>query len=398
MKIKKLILFIVLIVSLLPTTYCQQPTPDSLLRISILTCGTGEELYASFGHSAVRIIDSSANTDVVYNYGTFNFSDPDFYSKFTKGKLPYYINDDNYEQFINTYKYEQRSVYEQVLQVNTTDAHAIQSYLHTNLKPENKFYKYDFCFDNCSTRIRDIFNTCFGKRYSWGYVIANDSVSYRTILDHYLQNKHWERFGINMLMSNKVDACMSNESSMFLPDYLMKGFRQATLDAKPIVAQTIEILPSIKTDSTTTNIPKAIFWVLFFLILMFSMQAKYKNLLRFFDIVYFFILGLLGILMLFMWFGTEHASCTWNRNLFIFLPTHLVFAFILSRNNTYTATYAKYALWILLFAVCSSLVASQKYMSELTPIILLTAYRLSVYARTLFLNSILNKYAFTRNK
>jgi hypothetical protein len=209
------------------------------LRISILTCGVADELYSCYGHSAVRVTDSCAGIDVVYNYGTFNFGDPDFYSKFTRGKLPYYLNDEEMNGFMSTYIHEGRSVKEQVLNLSEEDARKIQSYLINNLKEENKYYRYDFLLDNCSTRIRDIFSDVFKSRFEYGYSMADDSCTFRTILDYYEKEKHWERFGINLLMSNVVDDKMTNLQSMFLPDYLMRGLSNARLDDRRIVNESI---------------------------------------------------------------------------------------------------------------------------------------------------------------
>lgn len=126
------------------------------IRISLLTCSPGEELYASFGHSALRVIDSNAVTDIIYNYGTFNFDDPDFYSKFVRGKLFYALSIERPEDFLYSYRAENRSVTEQVLDIAQPEALAIKHFLAENIKEEKRWYKYDFVRDNCTTRLRDI--------------------------------------------------------------------------------------------------------------------------------------------------------------------------------------------------------------------------------------------------
>src|SRR5580765_926960 len=87
----------------------------SHIRLSIITCGPGDELYSLFGHTALRITDSSNNSDIVYNWGTFSFDEPNFYLKFLRGNLLYYVSADNFSDFLYEYSYEHRSVYEQVL-------------------------------------------------------------------------------------------------------------------------------------------------------------------------------------------------------------------------------------------------------------------------------------------
>lgn len=353
---------------------------QSNLRVSILTCGVGEELYSSYGHSAIRVVDSASNQDVVYNYGTFNFGDPDFYSKFTRGKLLYYVNDEQFNNFMSQYVEEGRSVYEQTLQLSQADALAINSFLINNLKEENKYYKYDFLFDNCSTRIRDLFINIFKDRIHFNQIISNDSVSFRTFLNYYERNVHWERFGINLLMSNLVDQKMTSFQSMFLPDYLMKGFDIATLDGKKIVEKNVLILPATSFVVEKMNQPLIVFWLLFVSIVLLSFLPKMNTALKYFDIFFFMILGLLGFFMLFMWFGTEHKVCAWNRNILWAFPLHLFFAFMIPRADTNKLSqYAKYATWLIVGSMFYSIVAQQKYIQEITPLIFLILFRLNKY-------------------
>lgn len=357
------------------------------LRISIITCGAGSDLYSVYGHSAIRVLDNMTGSDVVYNYGTFNFGDPDFYSKFTRGKLLYYVNDESFLGFMNIYQQEGRSVYEQVLNLKPEDAILVNNFLINNLKEENKYYRYDFLFDNCSTRIRDLFSTTFGKRFEYGYVVKDDSVSFRTFLDYYERNVHWERFGINLLLSNKVDDKMNNAQSMFLPDYLMKGFRGATLDGQLVVKETIQLLPEPNFPIDLPNTPKHLFWILFALIVILSFSPKMKTPLLFFDVLFFLVLGLLGCFMLFMWFGTEHVVCAYNRNIFWAFPLHIVFAFLIPRQSAKAAQYARYASWLVVASLFYNLFAEQKYMDEIIPLILLIIFRLNRYSTQLKINT-----------
>lgn len=351
------------------------------LRISVLTCGVGEELYSCYGHSAVRVVDSCRGIDSVYNYGTFNFGDPDFYMKFTRGKLLYYLNREDFKSFMSLYVYEGRSVTEQVLSLNKQDANLIVAFLENNLKEENRYYKYDFLFDNCSTRIRDLFSNLFQNRLHFPPVISNDSMTFRTLLNHYERNVHWERFGINLLMSNLVDNKMKSYESMFLPDYLLKGIAVATLDGERLVAQTDTLLPATQFAGNTTNEPRLYFWILLIVVFLLSLSKKMQLPLKFFDVFFFMVLGLLGCLMLFMWFGTEHKVCAWNLNLLWAFPLHLIFAFMIPRNSKNIPQYAKYATWLLIGAIFYNYFADQKYISEVTPLIILILLRLGYYSK-----------------
>lgn len=129
---------------------------SSRLRISLLTCSPGKDLYAVFGHSALRIVDSAVGTDIVYNYGTFDFDDPDFYTKFVRGKLWYFLSQAYFADFIYEYDYFKRPVTEQVLMLTDAEKIALQQAIFDNLREENRYYQYDFLFDNCTTRLRDL--------------------------------------------------------------------------------------------------------------------------------------------------------------------------------------------------------------------------------------------------
>src|SRR5207237_648325 len=126
------------------------------LRITVLTCSPGQDLYSIFGHNALRITDSSKGTDVIYNWGTFDFNEPNFYLKFMRGKLLYFLSPDKLEDFMYEYQYEGRSVNEQVLDISCEEKMKIKQLVDINMTGDNRFYKYDFLYDNCTTRIRDI--------------------------------------------------------------------------------------------------------------------------------------------------------------------------------------------------------------------------------------------------
>jgi Domain of unknown function (DUF4105) len=379
LKIWKFVAFIVICLMMNVKQFAQLPTTQ--LRISILTCGAGEELYSTYGHTAIRVIDSSTGSDCVYNYGTFEYGDPQFYSKFARGKLPYYVNRDTIVNFMHEYIIDKRSVMEQVLNLDVQQTQKIHAFLLNNIKEENKYYKYDFLFDNCSTRIRDLLKTTLGSGLQYARVIADDSVSFRTYLNYYERNLHVERFGINLLMSNLVDEKMKNDQSFFLPDFLMKGIDGAWLNGKPLVKETLQLLPAKQNFAQYINEPKLIGWILLIAIALLSLLKPIKKRLIYFDVLFFMILGLLGCMMLFMWFGTEHKVCAWNRNLFWAFPLHLGFAYFIARKSEMVSRYARYASYLVIGSVIYGLFAKQEYIAEITPILILILFRLSTYSK-----------------
>lgn len=339
--------------------------------ISLITCGTGEELYSSFGHTAVRIKDSTQGMDRVYNYGTFNFGDPDFYTKFTLGKLPYYLDRDNFADFIQVYIYEKRTVDEQELKLTGDQKKKIIDYLENNLKPENRAYAYDFLFDNCATRVRDIFPGALGSGFKWGNVLGDKRISYRNMLDRYLAARHWTRFGINLLLGSKVDSLMTDEGAMFLPDFLYKGMEDATIDGQLITLPNRAIVEK-------TQQPKIIgfntpFWtftaVLFLLVISYFVPAL-AGLKKVMNFLLLFVTGLLGCFMLFMWLGTNHQSCSYNWNILWAFPLNIFVAFAAFRHRKWLRMYALIAISLLIVALLITVIGIQQLpLMEIIPIL-----------------------------
>lgn len=302
--------------------------PDSTthLRVSLLTCGPGAEIYSVFGHTAVRIVDSVAKTDIVYNYGTFDGYDENFEMNFMRGKLLYYLSDESFDGFVSSYADERRWVDEQVLLVSPEDKRRIQAYLEQNLLPENRAYKYDFFFDNCATRVRDIFSNVGTNSFRFAPVVPAGGITFRQIINRYLAGVPWERFGINILLGSKIDRKMSNEDMMFLPDYLEDAVAGATLEGRPYVNAPQRIVTGITADSNEPGI-QGIFWGMLLLLVAGLFIPKLRILGAFISSLLLIVTGLLGFLILFMWFGTDHHTCADNYNLLWAFPTNLIYVF-----------------------------------------------------------------------
>jgi len=320
--------FSTLLICLLFTAATYAQTDSSHLRISLITCGVGDEIWESFGHTGVRVIDSIHGTDIVYNYGTFNGYDKDFEIKFMRGRLLYFVSTDHFNDFMQEYIMAHRKVEEQVLLMSAAQKLSVDSFLKRNTLTENMYYKYDFYFDNCATRIRDIFPSTMGETLKFGRTLPTGArISYRNITDQYLYKKHWERLGIDILLGSKVDKPMTNEGAMFLPDYLRDGVAGATVNGKRVSSDPVTILPGNDTGSAGINQP----FVLMCIIALVTMAGLYFPKLRMLGNVMSSLLllvtGLLGILILFMWFATDHKACQDNFNLLWALPTNIILAF-----------------------------------------------------------------------
>jgi len=318
------------------------------IRISLLTCTPGKELYSSFGHSAFRVFDSVNNSDIVYNYGTFEFDDPDFYSKFTKGKLLYFVSTSTLNEFLEEYEYYKRGVTEQAVNLSCKDKKKLAFLLQENAKEENKYYRYDFNYDNCTTRLRDMLEKAAGKQFeSKNIVPAPGHTTFRDLLHSYLDRggQQWSELGIDILLGSPLDKKVTNREAMFLPDYMLMAFDSSTLNSQPVVSEKkilLNYFDEYKTKSDFT--PLIVFGILFLVVavLSFMTRSKWSLFFKIFDFFFFFILGAIGFLLLFMWFGSEHAMAKNNFNLLWALPTHLPIAFFLFNKKNWVNTYFRF--------------------------------------------------------
>ncbi|MDB5223446.1 MAG: hypothetical protein JWN83_2113 [Chitinophagaceae bacterium] len=356
------------------------------LRISLLTCSPGEELYSTFGHSALRVTDSVGNEDIVYNYGTFNFDEPGFYTKFIRGKLMYYLSTQDFISFKQDYELEKRSMIEQVLNLSCDEKQKMVQLLHENLMNENKFYKYDFLFDNCTTRLRDLLEKSGDTAVHFANVVK-EKTSFRQHIFEYMDynDKLWTKLGMDLLLGNNTDAIMTNREAMFLPDYLLKGFDSGRIGNKPVVSSKITVidLPVEKPKKNFFTNPVFIFWLLFIAIVLLSLSKsrRAKSLLYGFDGFLFFITGFAGVVILIMWFGTEHIVCRNNYNILWAWPTHAIAAFFINSRKKLPAKYFTLTAIVELVVLLIWFFVPQQMNPAFIPVVLLLILRSLHYAK-----------------
>ena len=336
---KSLILSSVLTGFLLIQVVCTANSPVALSRnahISLLTCDPGQQLYSSFGHSAFRVYDPINKINKVYNYGTFDFDAPNFYLNFVKGHLNYMLSTINYNYFEEEYVSENRAIYEQVFNLDSSDNQLLYEYLEQNALPENKYYLYDFLYNNCSTKIRDVLQAVFGDR-----IILNTEVnsrSFRQMIQPYLKDQPWTDFGIMLVFGLPPDKIASGSEAMFLPTELMNAMKNVEIETniskQKLVSQTVCIFQSTQIEIVTPfwQHPFFVFSIISLLCLLLSViQLIYKRQFIAIDIVLFAFAGLLGVLFVFLWTVTAHHSTAANMNLLWASPFHLVAVLLLRR-------------------------------------------------------------------
>jgi hypothetical protein len=372
--VKKLVGIFLFFISILSAA---QTDPDSYrdckLRISLLTCTPGQELYSTFGHSAYRVVDSTTNTDLVFNYGTFDFYDPDFYQKFIKGKLLYFVSVDSLPAFLWEYQYYKRGVTEQVIRLSCNEKQKMLAALFENAKEENKYYRYDFNYDNCTTRLRDILEKITGKPMQVKNILPHAKTTFRHLIHDYLNRggQAWSKLGIDILLGSPLDKKITNRESMFLPDYLMMGFDSTVSDNKPLVVEKNILIPEFaETKTRSVFTPFVVFSIIFLFIttLGFFRSGSWKLFFKLFDFILFISLGLLGILLLFMWFGTDHAMCKNNFNLLWALPVHLPMAFLLFSKKEWVKNYFRFIFFYSLALLAAWFFLPQQLNIDLLPV------------------------------
>lgn len=347
----------------------------SHLRISLLTCSPGPDLYALFGHSAIRIMDSSTYRDDVYNYGTFNFEDEGFYLKFARGKLLYYVSKELYMDFAYTYQLDHRSITEQVLLLTEAEKKSIYRFLENNLLEANKYYQYDFFFDNCTTRLRDLLLNQ-KKPIPHFPAVMPEHTRFRDAIHAYLDQgkQYWSKLGIDLLLGARTDAVMTAAEQEFLPDNLLKAVDQSSV---PLVQEKKVILPvQPTTESDSIWTPLTVLSLLFFLYVLLSLVKQpviQQMLLRFHGFL-FFSIGLLGLILLFMWFGTDHIMTKNNYNLLWAWPFHLVAAFYVNQPSARMRNYHLLHLIVLSLVLISWKILPQAFNPALIPLLLLLGF------------------------
>ena len=298
------------------------------LRVSLLTCGPGEEMYSSFGHAGIRVTDTATGSDVVYNYGTFNGFEENFEIKFMRGKLLYYLAEESFVDFIGTYVREGRWVKEQQLLLSQSQLQAIVDRLRTNLLPRNSAYKYDFLYENCATRIRDLLPKSLGSDYKMGLAPHPQYTTFRQSIDDYLRFNPWTRLGIDLLLGRPVDKKADGKTMQYLPDFLSTGVGASTFGGKPVAAPSVELLPqTVVMELPKVNVPMLLGIALLFLNAICWTVPKLRMVAMAFLRIALFVSGLLGCLMLFMWFATDHEACRQNWNVLWAIPLNLAVAY-----------------------------------------------------------------------
>nr|WP_314897186.1 DUF4105 domain-containing protein [uncultured Flavobacterium sp.] len=289
-------------------------------KVSVLTCGTGNESYSMFGHTAIRINDAYNNIDVVYNYGAFDFNTPNFVLKFIKGDLQYFAVAHSYADFINEYTYEKRSVYEQELNIPSNLKQQLFDNLNISLASGESHYTYKFIDKNCTSMVVDIIN----KTLDTIAIVKNadTDITYRTILYPYFDNHFYEKLGTSIIFGKKVDGL---GTQIFLPFELQKSLKKVSFQNQLLAPENKTIIEFEKEVSGS-------WWnnVYTYLVLLgFIVLINNKSI----DLFYLIMMGIVGLFFVFVGFYSFHQELGYNYNILLFNPSLLGLLYFYATKN-----------------------------------------------------------------
>jgi hypothetical protein len=314
------------------TRISNTPRLSPSAQISIVTLGPWqEELYSAFGHSAIRVYDPEYSLDAFYNYGAFSFNQPNFYLNFARGHLNYKLDVDPYDPWRDYYISNNRFVHEQILNLNHQQTQKVFDYLYWNAMPENQYYQYDYFYDNCATRLRDVLKVTLKDAVVFDSAYITTDYTIRQLTDMYLKYQPWGDLGIDICLGLPMDKKASPYEYMFLPDYIESSFDHATIrtdsSVAPLVKEKVSVYESVPQDP-----PHSLFhpWTVFGTFLVVTILLTWRNVKnhtqsKWFDVIAFGVVGVVGLLLFFLWTSTDHRAAAKNLNILWAMPLHLVF-------------------------------------------------------------------------
>jgi hypothetical protein len=286
-------------------------------KVSIITIGTASPSYALYGHTGIRFKDNSTNLDAVFNYGAFDFQTPNFMLRFVKGDLQYFVTSNSYQEFEYSYRYENRSIYEQELNLSSDKIKLLYTTIYNSTLTDERFYTYKFIDKNCTVIIIDKINEVLGNK-----VIdfqQRQEKTYRTVLFPYANEHFLQQLGINIIFGTKVDE---KATKLFLPLDLMQELKTVKHNGKALVKETKTVF-----EAQQEPLPFNFFDSIYILIAALGLIVFINN--RKLTFVYFAILGFLGLFFSLVGLYSLHQEVLWNYNVLLFNPLYLILVFFM---------------------------------------------------------------------
>lgn len=312
--------------SLQAETFIGYPIAPENTQISLLTCSPGDLIYELFGHTAIRIQDDSHKLDFVVNYGLFDFDQPHFVYRFVRGKTDYTVGVSYTRSFIQSYAERGSSITESTLNLTLAEKQDLLNRLNENLQPENRIYRYNFIYNNCATKVRDIFDMSIKRKLS--YPTHVDSYSFREAIMLYTETAPWSQLGFDLCLGARADRTATQREMLFLPEVLGETYASAMLTdsigIQPLCLQTSQIIPATQEKRTAWFSPTLCAYLLLLMVLYASFFLnKHKIWLKRMDVVLFTINGIGGCIILFLILYSQHPFTGQNYNILWMNPLTL---------------------------------------------------------------------------
>ena len=310
------------------------------IEIGLVTCSPHDEVYSLYGHSALHVYDLRDGSHKVYNYGVFDFKKPHFVWRFIMGKTDYCLECYSaFDRWVKSYTKWGCLVEEQILNLTNTEKLRLCQALDENLI-KDPVYRYNFFFDNCSTRPRNIVERCLDGKVN--YAARPDyQPTFREMIHHCTEGHPWATFGNDLLLGLRADMTATQREQEFLPANLCYDFDHATVErlgeTRPLVLRHVVIAP-LGNQPVSEGFPiSPLACTLFILVVniaIFVMEWRRKRIMVWWDTVMMLLTGLPGVL-LFLMFFSEHPATSTNLQILILNPVALFFIpFVIRRRHT----------------------------------------------------------------
>jgi hypothetical protein len=309
--------------------------PGAELTISIITIEPGDEIFEKFAHNAIRVRDASAGTDLLYNYGVFDFDQSRFIYKYIKGDLDYWVDEGKTEDAIAWYQSQDRSIWEQELNLTPEQKLKLRDFLIWNIRDENKTYRYNYYTDNCSTRVRDAIDRVLDGQIKAQLESKPTNTTFRWHTRRLTRGNVFWYDALNTVMGPKIDRPISQWEECFLPVKLREYLRTVTVNGQPLVKTERTIYTSSRGPEPTES-PN---WIIGHLLVGLAVggaiawfaHRKWRRAFGISATTVAALLGLAGCLGVVFWLFTQHWATYRNENLFGYSPVALLLAFALPR-------------------------------------------------------------------
>ena len=322
---------------------------DSTISVGFITCGPGTEVYSLYGHTALHYKDTERGTDVAVNWGMFSFSKPNFVARFVFGLTDYEIGIQDFSDFCGQYRYEQRWVKEQQLSLTAEEKLQIAEAIEENYRPENREYRYNYFYDNCTTRARDMIVDHLSGKVSYA-ASPNEGLTFRQLIHQYCEGYPWVRFGNDMLLGLQADSKTTTNERQFLPRETMDDLGRASIsDGRRLVTATTTLVdvPQLPADDGFPLSPRDCALILLTLVVAVTLcEVVSRKQFRWFDALLMVLCGLSGIILFLMLFS-QHPTVRLNLQLLLLNPLPLFFVWPMLRRRCRW----QYAMWIILLCL-----------------------------------------------